>query len=120
MIYLFICDRRLNRSQTAATVSRELAKDYGISDYEADYSGIDIIVTNPNVLDKFDRIFVMNNQLEDQVLRLVPKSPVDNLNIKNNSTKESKIRELFEGELRKKLEPHFRWLKQRQEETRQQ
>ena len=104
MRYLFVCSAGRNRSPTAARISRQLAREYKIKGYEADFSGIDHIAMYPATLRAFDRIFVMSNDLEGEIKDLTDK-PVVNLDVQDTSIRERKMRELLERELQEKLTP---------------
>jgi len=107
MKYLFICHAGIKRSPAAAYVSKQIAREKDIKDYQTDYSGIGPILTSRNPFANFDRVFVMDEKLEKLVKNMTDK-PITNLDVSDqHSISERKFRELLERELREKLEPFF-------------
>lgn len=116
---LFICSAGKRRSPRAASIARKLALDSGIGDYQADHSGTDFIVKNPNFLNNYDRVFVMDNLITRELFVCSSagkmfKGEIIVLGVGDVNAAlfytvgETKLMEMLEAEIEEKLKPYFR------------
>lgn len=99
------------RSPIASAISRELAKKYKIADYGSNSFGIDTFEPDLNIFNKYDKIFVMEQEFKERLINNynIPKKKIINLDVSDqHSITERKFRELLEKELTEKLEPYFK------------
>jgi hypothetical protein len=106
---LFVCEEGYVRSKTAVWVSEELAFDKDIRDYQSDCFGIKNNCPSLNHVMKFDRVFVMSEEIAKLFSEKYGayKGPIINLNVLDASLEEEHFRNLLRKELTEKLTPYF-------------
>ena len=110
---LFVCDAGIVRSPAAVRVAKELTEERGIENYEAKSCSMEFMDSypiSPEAFWKYKRIFVMSQDLKDEMIRRynILENKVINLDVKDvHSISEEKFRKLLEDELKGKLEGYF-------------
>lgn len=106
---LFVCEDGYVRSKSAEWVSKELAFDRNIRNYQSDFFGIKNTNCSLDYVMNFDRVFVMSEEIGRLFSEKYKgyKGQIINLNVLDSSVEEEHFRNLLRKELTEKLIPYF-------------